>query len=412
LRLAAVERVRRGGRALRRRALRRRAGDAVPGAVSGGLGARRPRGEEVVGVGEVPEAGKRADAGRHRALEAVACDVELLDSSHVHDGSRELPLQVVVADVEDGELPEQADLRRDASRELVVDEHDLVERVGHPSDAGRDATAEAVVSEHDDGGRRVAEVGRDRVAEAVGVEEDGVERAVEERRRDAALEVVEAEVEVPERRQRQHHLREPAHEAVVADVKLVEEVEVREGVWDDAAEAVGVDVEECEVGDAQRQRRGKVPGDVGVVEVDPGDDDVAGVGAREWRAEDAVVGADVGPHPVGGEVGRVGEDGGALPRLQRGVGRAEASVRERPRRRRVEAGRQRRRVRLGDGVPAALLRRRRRGREQQQQQRESRRAAEDHGSEEWSVWWWSARCDPAGGAGRECERDGGGSRVI
>jgi hypothetical protein len=56
-----------------------------------------------------------------------------------------------------------------------------------------------------------------------------------------------------------------------------------------------------------------------VVEVESGDDEHGAVG---WvrRAVDAVVGAD-----VGGEVGRVGEDGGAAPGLEGDVGGAEAS---------------------------------------------------------------------------------------
>jgi hypothetical protein len=45
---------------------------------------------------------------------------------------------------------EQADLRRDAPDELVPDEHNLVERLGHLADGGRDATAKLVVREHDD----------------------------------------------------------------------------------------------------------------------------------------------------------------------------------------------------------------------------------------------------------------------
>jgi hypothetical protein len=45
---------------------------------------------------------------------------------------------------------EQADLRRDAPDELVPDEHNLVERLGHLADGGRDAAAELVVREHDD----------------------------------------------------------------------------------------------------------------------------------------------------------------------------------------------------------------------------------------------------------------------
>jgi len=235
------------------------------------------------------------------------------------------------------------------------------------------------VREDDDGGRGVAEVGRDGAAEAVGVEEDGVERAVEERGRDGALEVVEAEVEVLEGGQGEHDLREGADEAVVAEVELVEEAEAAECVGDDAAEAVGVEMEEGEVGQAEREGGGQEARDVGVVEVDPGDHEraaaVAAPGSR--GAEDAVVGADVGAEPVGGEVGRVGEDGGLLPGLERGVGGPELRVRERPGGRRIEAGGEGRRVLL---CHVALLLRRRRCHEQHEREQEwrHRAAARDH----------------------------------
>ncbi|KAB8103770.1 hypothetical protein EE612_036366, partial [Oryza sativa] len=327
LRLAAVERVGGRGGALRRRPLSRSSRDAVPPPVGRRRRATRPRGEEVVLVGEVLEALQRADGRRHRAFEEVPGDVELLDGGQAGDAPGKRALEVVAADVEHRHLPEQPDLRRDASGELVVDEHDLVERLGHPPDGRRDATPEAVVREHDDGRRRAPEVGRDGAREAVGVEEDGVERAVEQLGRDGALEVVEPE-----------------------------EPEVGEGVGEHAAEAVGVEVEQREVGEALGERRRDIAGDVGVVEVEPGDDADAAVGGVR-RAEHAVVAAHVGAGPVGGEVRRVGEDGRAPPRLERDVRRAEAGVRERPRRPRVHGG---------------GLRRGRRRRRERQEQREER----------------------------------------
>jgi hypothetical protein len=209
---------------------------------------------------------------------------------------------VVAADIEHRDLPEQADLRRDAAGEVVVDEGDLVERGRHPPYRRWDATAEAVVREHKHRGRRVAEVGRDGPAEAVGVEEDGVERAVEERRRDGALEVVEAEVEVAERGEREHDGGEGADEAVVAEVELVEESQVEQRVRQHPAEAVGVEVEQRQVGHAEGEVGGDGACDVGVVEVDAGHDQRPVGGPR--RAVDAVVRAHVGARPVGGEVVR------------------------------------------------------------------------------------------------------------
>ncbi|WVZ78610.1 LOW QUALITY PROTEIN: hypothetical protein U9M48_026294 [Paspalum notatum var. saurae] len=274
----------RGG-ALGGRALRGRAGDAVPPSVGGGGGACGARGEEVVLVGEVPERPLQPAHRRgHGPPEQVARHVELLDGGHPGDGPRERALEVVAADVEHSHHPEQAHLRRDAPAELVVDEHDLIQRVRHPPDGGRDAAAEAVVREHDDGGGGVAQVGRDGAGEAVVVEDDGVERAVEERGWDGALEVVEAEV--PERGEGEDDGGEGTDEAVVAEVELVEEAEVEEGVGQHAAEAVGVEVEQGEVGEAAGQVGGEVARDVGVVEVDAGDRQ--GAVGRVRRAEDAL----------------------------------------------------------------------------------------------------------------------------
>lgn len=106
-------------------------------------------------------------------------DVELLEAGHGGDGAREGALEVVEADVEDGELAEEADLGGDAAGEVVIEENDLVEGGGHPADAGGDAAAQVVVGHHHHGGRGGAQIGGDAVAEAVGVEEDGVEGTVE-----------------------------------------------------------------------------------------------------------------------------------------------------------------------------------------------------------------------------------------
>ncbi|THU52360.1 hypothetical protein C4D60_Mb10t03190 [Musa balbisiana] len=166
--------------------------------------------------------------------------------------------------------------------------------------------AEAVVGEDDDGDRGVAEVVRDVEGEPVVVDEDGVEGLVEQLARDAALELVEPDVEEFQRRKLKEDPGELAGEAVVADVDLEETSELAELVGDGAAEAV--------------------PGNVGVVEVDAGDDGEGAV-AGERGAVDAVVVADVGAYPVAGEVVGIGEDG-LLPSLQSDVGGAKAGVGE------------------------------------------------------------------------------------
>lgn len=122
------------------------------------------------------------------------------------------------------------------------------------------------------------------------------------------------------------NFREPPDEAVVAEIELVEELELAESFGDNAAESVGVEVEESEVGE-EAELVGQVASEVDVVEVDASDDGEGGVG-RGGGAEDAVVGADIGAVPVGGEVGGVGVDGGGLPGLEGDVGLAESGVGE------------------------------------------------------------------------------------
>jgi hypothetical protein len=262
----------------------------------------------------------------HDAGEHVARHVELLQLFEVGELLRERADERVAADVDDRGVGEQAELGREAAVEAVVEEDDLVERFDHPAYAPGDAADELVVGDDDDGGGGVAEGLRDGPHEAVGVDEDRVEVLVEEPRGQVPLEVVEADVEVLERGHVERDRRERADEAVVADVELVQQRQPRHGLGDDAAEAVAVDVEEGEVGEEAELRR-EVPGDVGAVEVDPGDDRHVGV-VEGLDADDAVVGADVGAYPVGRVGFGVGVEG-AAPGLQRDVRAAEARVGER-----------------------------------------------------------------------------------
>jgi hypothetical protein len=231
----------------------------------------------------------------------------------------------VPGDVHHRGVHEPCQLGRDAPVELVAEQHELVERAGHPPHAARDAPDERVVGEHHHRCRGVPDGLRDGPHEAVAVEEDGVEVLVEEPRRDHAFEVVVPEVEVPEHGDPQHDVGERAHEPVVADVELVEQREAGEALGDDATEAVGVDVEERGVRE-QPQLGGEVPRDVAAVEVDPRDHRRVRV-VQRLRARHAEVGAHVGAAPVAGEVLRVGVDGAAQG-LQRDVRAAEAVVGE------------------------------------------------------------------------------------
>jgi hypothetical protein len=276
-----------------------------------------------VGEAEVGERRELADTLQHSAGELVPRHVELLQHGHVDEPLGKRADERVPTDVHHRGVAEVGELRRDAAVEAVVEQDELVERVGHAADAARDAPDEGVVGEYHHRGRGVAEVLRDGADEAVAVDEDGVEVFLEELRREGTVEVIEPEVEVLEHGDLQHDVGERADEAVVADVELVEESEAVEALGDDAAEAVGVDVEEGEVAH-EAELGGEVPRDVAAVEVDARDDGdfgvVEGLGAR-----DAEVGAHIGSDPAAGEVLWVGVDGVA-PGLERGVRAAEALV--------------------------------------------------------------------------------------
>jgi hypothetical protein len=333
--LAAVDGAREHGGALQRGLLRRaqRAEAVVPVVkVDERLVGRHAhsglRVEEVEGEAEVDERRELADGLVHDAREDVPGHVELLELGNVGQLLGDGADEHVPADVDDGGVHQQSHLQRQAPVQLVVEEDDLVQRLHHAADALGDTPDEGVVGEDDDGRRGVAEVLRDVPHEPVGVDEDGVEVLVEERRRQLALEVVEPEVEVLERHHLEADVGEDAHEAVVADVELVQQRQPRHALGDDATEAVGVDVEEGEVGE-QAELGGKVPGDVGAVEVDPGHHHDLGV-VQRLHADDAVVLAHVAADPVGGEALGVGVEG-AFPGLQRDVRAAEARVGEGPR---------------------------------------------------------------------------------
>ncbi|TVU41776.1 hypothetical protein EJB05_15324, partial [Eragrostis curvula] len=152
--------------------------------------------EVVVRVGEVLEAGQRADSLGDVSGELVVRDVELLQLVQPRHGFRQRALQLVEAEVEHGELAQPAQLLREAGAEAGVEHDELVERAGHPPNTGRDAAAESDVGEHHHRRRRVPEVRRKLEVEVVVVEEDGVELLVENRGGDGAAQVVEAEVDV------------------------------------------------------------------------------------------------------------------------------------------------------------------------------------------------------------------------
>lgn len=252
-------------------------------------------------------------------------DVELFQAPHLGNILRQRSHELVEADIQDGELLEQRDLVGEARLETVVHEYDLVESLRHVAQASRDASMEPVVGKDDDRDGGVAEVIRDIKGEAVVVDEDSVEWLVKQLSRHLAFELVEPDVKEPEAGQSEDNIREAPGEPVVAQIQLVQQPHPFELPRDGAAEAVGVDVEEREVLQQAELLR-EVPRDVGVVEVDPGDDGEVAV-PQGGGAEDALVAAHVGSNPGTCDVHGVGEDG-LLPGLQGNVGVAEAWVGE------------------------------------------------------------------------------------
>lgn len=88
-------------------------------------------------------------------------------------------MKSVEADIKHREIGEEADLGRQAAGEIVIQEDDLVERLGHVTNATRNATPEIVVGQHQNRNGRVAEIGRDAKLEPVVVEEKGIQILVE-----------------------------------------------------------------------------------------------------------------------------------------------------------------------------------------------------------------------------------------
>lgn len=156
---------------------------------------------------------------------------------------------MVEAHIKDGKIPEAADLGRQATGEIVIQQNNLVESLPHVADATRNATPKIIVGQHKHRNGRVAEIVGDAHPEPVVVEENGIEILVEELGRNGAFELVKTEIQVLEGRQGEHHFGEVAHKAVVAEIQLVEQFQSPKAGGDDAAEAVGVDVEESEVGE-------------------------------------------------------------------------------------------------------------------------------------------------------------------
>ena len=82
-------------------------------------------------------------------------------------------------------------------------------------------------------------------------------------------------------------------------------------------------MEEGQIGEEAELGR-EVSGNVAVVEVNAGNHSEGSIG-RRWSTEDSIVGADIWPYPVFGEVEGIREDG-QLPCLEGNVGLLETWV--------------------------------------------------------------------------------------
>lgn len=215
--------------------------------------------------------------------------------------------------IENRRISKQPNFTRHTTHKFIVQHYNLVQRVAHFPNAARNAPREIVVGNHDHRRRRVAEILRNVGGESVVVEENGIEFLGEKRGRQFAFEIIVSDVEKFQIWNPHNDFRERAHKSVVANVELVKQNQSLEARGDNAAESVGVDVKQGDVSQ-QTELHGQVTGDVGMVEVNSGDDFEFGV-VESRGAENSGVGTDIGADPIGCGVERVGING-LLPGLK------------------------------------------------------------------------------------------------
>jgi hypothetical protein len=100
--------------------------------------------EEVIREGEVLKVRQFTDTWGDFAGQQVVCHVELFNAHQFIEHVRQWAQQLVETQIEDGQILEQTNLRRQAGSEPIVHHDNLVE-VGHVAEAGRDAAVELVV---------------------------------------------------------------------------------------------------------------------------------------------------------------------------------------------------------------------------------------------------------------------------
>ncbi|CAA7395190.1 unnamed protein product [Spirodela intermedia] len=315
-------------------------------------------GEVVVGEGEVEQAGKLADGVRHRPIEAIVGEIELLHLLQAAEGERDGAGDAVPAGVEDGDSPEEADLVGQATGEAIVEEEHLFQGLSGVADAAGDGASEAVVGEGEEGGACAADVLGYRRVEGVVVQEEVVEVEGEDRGRQPPVEAVVAEVEEDDLLEADDSVGEGPPQPVVADVEFVEEAEPGE-IRHGTGEVVGVGVEEGDVGEFIDEAEDSWCRQGEPVEVHAGDRPVHGL--RRRVAGEARVGADVRPRPGPGYPQRVIGDS-LLESLNHRVGLCLFLVLEAQPRRGRRWGRRGRRLLRGFRRGARLVRGFRRGR--------------------------------------------------
>lgn len=175
-------------------------------------------------------------------------NIQLLKLLHPADlRSRQRPLQTVITDVKHRQLLQHPDLRRQASRQIIIHQDQLIQSLSHFPNAAGDTAAEIVIRQDEHRNRRIPKILRDPKLEPVIIQKQGIQIFIEHLIGDAAFEFVKPEVQEFQGGQIQDHLREPTDEPVVTEIQLEKQLQFPEGVGNHAAEPVGIHVEQCQV---------------------------------------------------------------------------------------------------------------------------------------------------------------------
>jgi hypothetical protein len=152
--------------------------------------------EEVEGICEVHQAGERADGARNRTRKHVVGNVQLLQAHHPPNAVGQRPNELIEARIEDRQVLQLPDFRRQAGREIVVEHDDLIQSPSHLANAGRQASPQVIVGKDDDRDRRVPQIGWDLEMEPVVVDKYSIQVLVEELGRQPPFKLIEPDVQI------------------------------------------------------------------------------------------------------------------------------------------------------------------------------------------------------------------------